>query len=175
MAFPLNWPFLFLTSSNTEPQVLTGCSGSLSHTIGIFINWSFCSSLDKDWSKGRKVNVFDWILSELDLLLWNQITHVLSFFLLCICLTSSLAEEKAREAESKARALELKLGDDLSKEARVRLHNHPNTHTLQTQSWTISVKDQGSKLFCEAKANDYKNVQWIRIDLGHQIVSLKHN
>uniref|UniRef100_A0AAR2KGK9 CW-type domain-containing protein n=1 Tax=Pygocentrus nattereri TaxID=42514 RepID=A0AAR2KGK9_PYGNA len=37
---------------------------------------------------------------------------------------AKLAEEKAREAESKARALELKLGDDLSKEARVRTHNH---------------------------------------------------
>uniref|UniRef100_A0A8C2EXN3 MORC family CW-type zinc finger 2 n=1 Tax=Cyprinus carpio TaxID=7962 RepID=A0A8C2EXN3_CYPCA len=34
---------------------------------------------------------------------------------------SKLAEEKAREAESKARALELKLGDDLSKEARAAL------------------------------------------------------
>ncbi|KAK2866855.1 hypothetical protein Q8A67_024972 [Cirrhinus molitorella] len=34
---------------------------------------------------------------------------------------SKLAEEKAREAESKARALELKLGDDLSKEARASL------------------------------------------------------
>ncbi len=171
MAFPPNWPFLFLTSSNTEPQVLTGYSGSLTHTIGIFIHFSFCSSLDKDWNK---VNVFDWILSELDLLLWNQTTHVLSFFLLCMCLTSSLAEEKAREAESKARALELKIGDDLSKEARVRRHNHPNTHThthtLQTQNWTISVKD-----FSVKQANDYKNVQWIRIDLGHQIVSLKHN
>uniref|UniRef100_A0A673IA60 MORC family CW-type zinc finger protein 2A-like n=1 Tax=Sinocyclocheilus rhinocerous TaxID=307959 RepID=A0A673IA60_9TELE len=32
---------------------------------------------------------------------------------------SKLAEEKAREAESKARAVELKLGDDLSKEARL--------------------------------------------------------
>lgn len=42
-------------------------------------------------------------------------------FLTNVCLTSSLAEEKARESESKARALELKLGDDLSKEARVRL------------------------------------------------------
>uniref|UniRef100_A0A673IAB6 MORC family CW-type zinc finger protein 2A-like n=1 Tax=Sinocyclocheilus rhinocerous TaxID=307959 RepID=A0A673IAB6_9TELE len=41
---------------------------------------------------------------------------------------SKLAEEKAREAESKARAVELKLGDDLSKEARVRPHSHPNTH-----------------------------------------------
>uniref|UniRef100_A0A673IEC4 MORC family CW-type zinc finger protein 2A-like n=1 Tax=Sinocyclocheilus rhinocerous TaxID=307959 RepID=A0A673IEC4_9TELE len=34
---------------------------------------------------------------------------------------SKLAEEKAREAESKARAVELKLGDDLSKEARAAL------------------------------------------------------
>uniref|UniRef100_A0A4W4GWV6 CW-type domain-containing protein n=1 Tax=Electrophorus electricus TaxID=8005 RepID=A0A4W4GWV6_ELEEL len=34
---------------------------------------------------------------------------------------AKLAEEKAREAESKARALELKLGDDLSKEARTAL------------------------------------------------------
>ncbi|KAG1957617.1 ATPase MORC2 [Pimephales promelas] len=34
---------------------------------------------------------------------------------------SKLAEEKARESESKARALELKLGDDLSKEARAAL------------------------------------------------------
>uniref|UniRef100_A0A673MLA3 MORC family CW-type zinc finger protein 2A-like n=1 Tax=Sinocyclocheilus rhinocerous TaxID=307959 RepID=A0A673MLA3_9TELE len=34
---------------------------------------------------------------------------------------SKLAEEKAREAESKARALEIKLGDDLSKEARAAL------------------------------------------------------
>uniref|UniRef100_A0A8B9I1R3 CW-type domain-containing protein n=1 Tax=Astyanax mexicanus TaxID=7994 RepID=A0A8B9I1R3_ASTMX len=34
---------------------------------------------------------------------------------------AKLAEEKAREAESKARALELKLGDDLSKEARAAL------------------------------------------------------
>ncbi|XP_062848910.1 ATPase MORC2 [Trichomycterus rosablanca] len=34
---------------------------------------------------------------------------------------AKLAEEKAREAESKARALELKLGSDLSKEARVAL------------------------------------------------------
>lgn len=34
---------------------------------------------------------------------------------------SKLAEEKAREAESKARALELKLGGDLSKEARASL------------------------------------------------------
>lgn len=37
---------------------------------------------------------------------------------------NSKAEEKAKEAESKARALELKLGNDLSKEARVRTHNH---------------------------------------------------
>ncbi|KAK3558776.1 hypothetical protein QTP86_028701 [Hemibagrus guttatus] len=34
---------------------------------------------------------------------------------------AKLAEEKAREAESKARALELKLGSDLSKEARAAL------------------------------------------------------
>ncbi len=149
MAFPPNWPFLFLTSSNTEPQVLTGYSGSLTHTIGIFINVSFCSSLDKDWNK---VNVFDWILSELDLLLWNQTTHVLSFFLLCICLSSSLAEEKAREAESKARALELKIGDDLSKEARVRRHNHSNTHThthTHTHTSDPELNNLSQRLFCE--------------------------
>lgn len=36
------------------------------------------------------------------------------------------AEEKAREAESKARALEAKLGNDLSREARVRTpQNNP--------------------------------------------------
>ena len=35
--------------------------------------------------------------------------------ILCVC----LAEEKAREAESKRIALEAKLGDDLSKESRV--------------------------------------------------------
>lgn len=65
---------------------------------------------------------------------------------LCICLTSSLAEEKAREAESKARALELKLGDDLSKEARVRPHSQPNTHTSDPE--IILIIDQGSQLFC---------------------------
>lgn len=32
-----------------------------------------------------------------------------------------IAEEKAREAESKARALELRLGGDLTRESRVRL------------------------------------------------------
>lgn len=41
---------------------------------------------------------------------------------MCMFVTSSSAEEKAKEAESKARALELKLGDDLSKDARVRPH-----------------------------------------------------
>lgn len=54
---------------------------------------------------------------------------------LYVCLTSSLAEEKAREAESKARALELKLGDDLSKEARVR--PRPPQHRPRTELWTI--------------------------------------
>lgn len=52
---------------------------------------------------------------------------------LCVCLTSSLAEEKARESESKARALELKLGDDLSKEARVRR----TQFSPRTELWTI--------------------------------------
>lgn len=39
--------------------------------------------------------------------------------LVCVCVL--LAEEKAREAESKSLALETKLGDDLSKESRVRV------------------------------------------------------
>lgn len=55
----------------------------------------------------------------------------------------SKAEEKAREAESKARALELKLGNDLSKEARVRPHNHllHITHAI----YTIWLKVYGHK------------------------------
>lgn len=47
----------------------------------------------------------------------------------CMFLTFFLAEEKAKEAESKARALELKLGDDLSKDARVRSHNFLIVHS----------------------------------------------
>ncbi|MCI4381931.1 hypothetical protein PGIGA_G00257620 [Pangasianodon gigas] len=42
---------------------------------------------------------------------------------------AKLAEEKAREAESKARALELKLGNDLSKEARAALRKAQDSAT----------------------------------------------
>ncbi|XP_060770661.1 ATPase MORC2 isoform X2 [Neoarius graeffei] len=42
---------------------------------------------------------------------------------------AKLSEEKAREAESKARALELKLGNDLSKEARAALRKAQDSAT----------------------------------------------
>lgn len=45
------------------------------------------------------------------------------------------AEEKAREAESKARALELRLGGDLTRESRVSLVLLAACHVLGTVGW----------------------------------------
>lgn len=56
-------------------------------------------------------------------------------------LTASLslyvsAEEKAREAESKARALELRLGGDLTRESRVSLVLLAAHHVLGTKGYS---------------------------------------
>lgn len=45
------------------------------------------------------------------------------------------AEEKAREAESKARALELRLGGDLTRESRVSLVLLATCYVLGTKGW----------------------------------------
>ncbi|KAM9495444.1 ATPase MORC2 [Clarias gariepinus] len=58
---------------------------------------------------------------------------------------AKLAEEKAREAESKARALELKLGNDLSKEARVALRKAQDSAAALRAEATRKQAIYGSK------------------------------
>ncbi|KAF5907571.1 MORC family CW-type zinc finger protein 2, partial [Clarias magur] len=58
---------------------------------------------------------------------------------------AKLAEEKAREAESKARALELKLGNDLSKEARTALRKAQDSATALRAEATRKQAIYGSK------------------------------
>lgn len=58
---------------------------------------------------------------------------------------AKLAEEKAKEAESKARALELKLGDDLSKDARAALRKAQDSAAALRSEATRKLAIHASK------------------------------
>ncbi|XP_029474891.1 ATPase MORC2 isoform X3 [Rhinatrema bivittatum] len=58
---------------------------------------------------------------------------------------AKIAEEKAREAESKARALELRLGGDLTREARVTLRQVQNTAITLRREADVKKRIQEAK------------------------------
>uniref|UniRef100_A0A8C9GE44 MORC family CW-type zinc finger 2 n=1 Tax=Pavo cristatus TaxID=9049 RepID=A0A8C9GE44_PAVCR len=72
---------------------------------------------------------------------------------ICACILSFTPEEKAREAESKARAFELRLGGDLTRESRVTLRQVQNSAITMRREADVKkrIKDAKQRALKEPK------------------------